>query len=51
MPISWADIDAFSRFGGLRLTPWEIEIIETLDDLFIANTTKKSDLIEEPSSG
>lgn len=35
-PISWADIDAFSRHSGLRLLPWEIETIEALDDLWLA---------------
>jgi len=33
-PISWADIDAFLRLTRLRLTPWEIEQIEMLDNLY-----------------
>jgi len=31
--LGWADIDAFNRMSGLRLAAWEVEIIETLDDL------------------
>jgi hypothetical protein len=33
-PISWADIDAFVRYSKMRLAPWEVEIIEMLDDLW-----------------
>lgn len=33
-PITWSDLDAFTRLSGLRLTPWEIEAIEELDDLW-----------------
>jgi hypothetical protein len=35
-PISWGDLDAFCRFGGLRLVPWEVEAIEALDDVWLA---------------
>jgi hypothetical protein len=35
-PIGWQDIDAFSRRSGTRLTPWEIELIERIDDLFLS---------------
>lgn len=34
-PITWSDIDAFVRLSGVRFSPWEIEIIESLDELFI----------------
>jgi hypothetical protein len=34
-PIGWADIDAFIRRSGTNLTPWEIEILERIDDLFL----------------
>lgn len=33
-PISWAEIEAFSRLTRTHLTPWEVEIIETLDNLY-----------------
>jgi hypothetical protein len=33
-PISWPDIDAFLRLSGVRLMPWEIEIIEEIDNVF-----------------
>lgn len=32
-PISWPEIDAFVRHSRFVLAPWEIEIIEMLDDL------------------
>lgn len=32
-PITWADIDAFVRHSKFPLKPWEVEIIEDLDDL------------------
>ncbi len=39
LPIEWPDIDAFIRNGRMRLSPWEIEIIEELDDLYLATQT------------
>jgi hypothetical protein len=33
-PIAWADLDAFIRLTGVRLAPFEIQLIEMLDDLF-----------------
>lgn len=33
-PIEWPDIDAFVRQSRQRLDPWEIELIERLDDAF-----------------
>lgn len=35
-PIEWPDIDAFVRNSRFPLTPWEIETIEHIDDLFLA---------------
>lgn len=35
-PISWSEIDAFARYTGTRLTPWEVKILEDLDDLYRA---------------
>ena len=34
--IEWPDIDAFLRRSGLNLVPWEIEIIERIDDVFLS---------------
>jgi hypothetical protein len=33
-PIGWADLDAFIRLTGARLAPFEIQLIEMLDDVF-----------------
>jgi len=35
-PIEWPDIDAFCRNTRTVLAPWEIEIIEALDNAFMA---------------
>lgn len=39
-PIGWADIDAFVRLTQFALKPWEVEVIETLDTLFMAAFAK-----------
>jgi hypothetical protein len=35
-PIEWGDIDAFIRLTHVDLVPWEINLIERLDDAFVA---------------
>lgn len=40
-PIEWPDIDAFLRHSGASLAPWEIEIIEDIDDLFLTVNSSK----------
>lgn len=35
VPVSWEAIDAFLRRTGLRFAPWEIEIIEAIDDVYL----------------
>lgn len=42
-PIEWPDIDAFLRHSQMTLSPWEIEIIEDLDDLFLKDRSKETD--------
>ncbi|MCG8270991.1 hypothetical protein MIC97_05645 [Aquamicrobium sp. NLF2-7] len=42
-PIAIEAIDAFLRCSGLRLAPWEFELIEEIDDLFLASVTNKGD--------
>lgn len=39
-PIGWTEIDAFIRLSGLRLAPWEIALIEMLDDLYRSQRAK-----------
>mgnify|MGYP003578108817 FL=1 len=34
-PIGWQEIDAFVRQTKFRLAPWEIELLETIDDAFL----------------
>jgi len=35
VPLEWPDIDAFSRMSGLKLLPWEVTMIEKIDDLWL----------------
>lgn len=39
-PISWLAIDAFLNRAGIMLAPWEIELLEELDDIFLNPATK-----------
>jgi len=34
-PIGWQDIDAFMRRAGLTFAPWEVDLIERLDDIYL----------------
>jgi len=40
-PISWGEIEVFTRLSGTRLAPWEVRMIEELDDLFRASLNTK----------
>lgn len=47
-PIEWPDIDAFVRNSQFRLAPWEVEIIEEIDDLYLnANNPDKIDEVDD----
>lgn len=39
-PISWGDIDAFCRFNSSTFTPWEIQLIEDLDEIYLAEQSR-----------
>ena len=46
LPLGWPEIDAFLRRSKLNLAPWEIEVIEELDDLYMmvhASSYRKRD--------
>lgn len=42
-PISWPDIDAFVRHSKMPLAPWEVRLIEELDDLFRVEQAKQAE--------
>lgn len=44
--ITLLDLDAFIRLSGLRLLPWEIELIERLDDLLMASMNESGTAIQ-----
>lgn len=39
-PIELPDIASFMEMAGTKLAPWEVAIIETLDDLFVGEYGK-----------
>jgi hypothetical protein len=39
-PIEWPDIDAFVRNSRFELAPWELEILEMLDDLYMTQQAR-----------
>jgi hypothetical protein len=41
--VEWPDIDAFLRHSRINLSSWEIEILEDLDDLYLAERNGKHD--------
>lgn len=41
-PLTWQEIDAFVRLSGVALAPWEIEVIERLDGLYLAQQAKQA---------
>ncbi|TIM07717.1 MAG: hypothetical protein E5Y62_18805 [Mesorhizobium sp.] len=45
-PIEWSDLTAFLALTKSTLTPWEVEVIEDLDDLYRAATTSSGDVDE-----
>ncbi len=34
-PISWAEIEAYSRLNWLFLDPWEVDTIRSLDEAYM----------------
>lgn len=40
VPIEWTDISAFCLHAGLRLAPWEVAIVEALDDAWLLAMAK-----------
>lgn len=41
--ITLPDLDAFNRLSAMHLAPWEVEIIEKLDDALLASTHEQED--------
>lgn len=34
-PLSWVEIAAFSKLLGINFSPWEIGVLEALDDVYL----------------
>jgi len=51
LPLSWSEIDAFCRLSGVRLAPWEVEIVEALDDAYMAEQVKDAKARAETKKG
>lgn len=42
LPLEYADIEAFSRLHGAYLSPFDIEIIEIIDDCYLASAREEA---------
>lgn len=40
-PITWPDLDAYCRMTRTTLAPWEVEMLEDLDSLWLAERAKE----------
>lgn len=40
VPIEWPDIDAFIRVSGTSVRPWEVRIVEAIDDAYLEQAAK-----------
>lgn len=40
-PLTYSEIDAFSRLTGWTLDPWEVDAIRALDDAYITAVSEK----------
>lgn len=40
-PIGWVDFEAFCRLTGQRFHPWEVSILEALDDTYLKVTASE----------
>jgi hypothetical protein len=47
-PIGWPDIAAFMAAARYPLAPWEVEIIEDLDDAYIAEQARNAKQPQTP---
>lgn len=50
-PISYAEIEAWSRLTDTRPTPWEVSILVRLDDAFLAKASQTTDDKEPTGAG
>jgi hypothetical protein len=41
-PLAWSELSAFMAVSGVRLSPWEIEMIEDLDNLWLAEQARSA---------
>lgn len=42
-PIGWADIGWFVEVTGFRLQSWEVELLEEIDNMYLAQAMKKDE--------
>ncbi|EJN15687.1 hypothetical protein PMI42_00704 [Bradyrhizobium sp. YR681] len=46
-PLEYADIEAFQRLSGMRFAPWEVDILEEIDDLALVDYTARQINLDE----
>lgn len=42
-PLSWGDIKDWSELNGIRLTPWENEVVKDLDLIWVNSVSEGAD--------
>lgn len=47
-PIEWPDLHAFTLQSRFHLAPWEVELIEAIDDCYLAEQARASRRSETP---
>jgi hypothetical protein len=50
-PITWADISAFEHHAKFPLKPWEVEMIEDLDDIDRAEQARSQSANQNNGTG
>lgn len=38
-PITYSDLDSYTRLTRMSLAPWEVQILENLDDIYLASVS------------
>ncbi len=47
LPLPWSEIDAFARLQHITFRPWELDVITTIDDEWLAVMSRKTVTAED----
>lgn len=48
-PIEWADLGGFARLAGFDISPWEVELIERVDDAYLTVMAAQAERERNPN--